>query len=198
MTERPRAPAVARNREPILDILRHEFADSACVLEIGSGTGEHAVFLGRAMPWLQWQTSDRIENHAGINAWLEHERLPNVSAPLVLDVSGDPDPSGDFDAVFSANTAHIMSIGQVEAMFGLVGRVLHGGGTFCLYGPFRLSGVFTGEGNVRFDASLRRQDPDMGIREIDELDRLARAAGMHRESLHEMPANNHVAVWRLG
>lgn len=198
MTVPPRAPAVARNREPILDILRREFAVSTRVLEIGSGTGEHAVFFASAMPWLQWQTSDRVENHAGINAWIEHERLPNVSAPLPLDVSRDPDPSSDFDAVFSANTAHIMSIDQVEAMFALVGRVLHGNGTFCLYGPFRLGGVFRGDGNARFDASLRRQDPDMGIREIDDLDRFAREAGMRRESLHDMPANNHVAVWRRG
>ena len=195
MTQRPSAPAVARNRDPILAVLRGEFRDASRVLEIGSGTGEHAVYFARAMPWLTWQTSDRNENHAGIVAWIEYEGLPNVVLPLALDVAADSDPGDKYDGIFSANTAHIMSIGEVESMFALVGRVLEQGGRFCLYGPFRRGGVFKGEGNARFHEALRRENPEMGVRDTEELDAIAATAGLGRVALHDMPANNHIAVW---
>ena len=133
MTDRPVAPAAARNREPILDVLLGEFADRRAVLEIGSGTGEHAVFFAAKMPWLTWQTSDRQVQHAGIEAWIQHAGGANVLPPLLLDVNDPPAVTDGYDAVFSANTAHIMSEGEVGAMFRLVGRVLPPGGRFCLY-----------------------------------------------------------------
>lgn len=192
----PDAPATARNREPILDVLRDEFRDCRHVLEIGSGTGQHAVYFGERMPGLRWQTSDRRENHADIRAWLSHAALDNVQPPLALDVVTDPDPVGDYDAVFSANTSHIMGIDAVVALFALVGRLLPPGAPFCLYGPFRIDGDFTSPSNADFDASLRARDPAMGIRDLEYLDELGDAASLSRDALIAMPANNFIATWR--
>lgn len=195
MTARPNSPASERNKHPILEVLREEFKDRRRVLEIGSGTGQHAVFLAAAMPHLTWQTSDVRENHDGIRAWLGKAQLKNVNPPLELDVDEFDDDSIAADAVFSANTAHIMSFDSVKNMFRLVGRVLPDGGLFCLYGPFNFDGRFSSESNAAFDASLRERDPSMGIRDLADLDRLAESAGMSRIRLYAMPANNHIAVW---
>lgn len=192
----PDAPATARNRGPLLEVLRVEFANCRSVLEIGSCTGQHAIFFGEHLPHLRWQTSDVAANHADIDAWLAAAGPPNVAAPLRLDVLRDPDPVGCYDAVFSANTAHIMGIDAVVAMFALVGRALGPNAPFCLYGPFRIGGDFTSESNAAFDASLRSRDSAMGIRDLEYLDELAGAAGMTRTALIGMPANNFVAVWR--
>ena len=131
----------------------------------------------------------------GFCVWLEFAGLPNVHSPLEVDVDAPPVLPRHYDAVFSANTAHIMSARQVEAMFALVGRVLTAAGRFCLYGPFRIDGEFTSESNARFDASLRAEKPSMGIRELGDLDRYARAAALSRRALYAMPANNFLAVW---
>lgn len=192
----PDAPATVRNREPILAVLRDEFRDCLHVLEIGSGTGQHAVYFGEHMPGVRWQTSDRRENHADIRAWLAQAALDNVLPPLALDVVTDPDPAGNYDAVFSANTAHIMGIDAVVALFALVGRLLPPGAPFCLYGPFRIDGNFTSPSNADFDASLRDRDPAMGIRDLEYLDELGDAAGLSRDALIAMPANNFIATWR--
>lgn len=196
MTARPNAPASERNKQPILEVLREEFKDRHGVLEIGSGTGQHAVFFGAEMPHLVWQTSDLRENHDGILAWLDDANLKNVKPPLVLDVDEFDEASIAADAVFSANTAHIMSFDSVKNMFRLVGRVLPEGGVFCLYGPFNFDGRFSSESNAAFDASLRQRDPSMGIRDMAGLDQLAESSGMTRTRLYAMPANNHIAVWR--
>ncbi|MGB5246565.1 MAG: DUF938 domain-containing protein [Woeseia sp.] len=195
-TELPDAPATARNRQPILDVLLVEFRTCRAVLEIGSGTGQHAVYFGRQLPGVRWQTSDVAENHPGISAWLASAGLDNVHAPLLLDVLHDADPVGPFDAMFSANTAHIMGIDAVVAMFGLAGRLLPPGAPFCLYGPFRIDGAFTSASNAEFDVSLKSRDPAMGIRDLEYLDELALAAGLRRSALIAMPANNFLVVWR--
>lgn len=192
----PNSPACERNRQPILEVLREEFRGRSRVLEIGSGTGQHAVFFGAALPQIRWQTSDLPENHESILAWLGHAGLENVSAPLALDVERF-DPDGlSFDAVFSANTAHIMSRDAVRCMFRLAGEVLEEHGVFCLYGPFNFDGGFSSDSNAEFDASLRQRNPAMGIRDLEELDRFAAAAALARVRLYAMPANNHIAVWR--
>jgi cyclopropane fatty-acyl-phospholipid synthase-like methyltransferase len=190
------SPATRRNRDAILDVLSAELAESTNVLEIGSGTGQHAVYFGRAMPHLQWQTSDRKSNHEGIRAWLEAEGTANVLAPMDLDVLNVSQVDRVFDAVFSANTAHIMSMDAVRRMFALVGDSLAEAGLFCLYGPFNLDGRFTSESNRRFDASLRDGDRSMGIRDLQELDVLAEKAGMARLRRYAMPANNLLIVWQ--
>lgn len=195
MTERPHAPATARNREPILQVLAETLADRRRVLEIGSGTGEHAVYFGAKLPWLTWQTSDLIENHAGINAWIDYAGGENVLRPIALDVRCAEVTESAYDVVFSANTAHIMGLTAVRAMFELAAMALAAGGCLILYGPFRVSGRFTSKSNRDFDASLRARDPEMGIRDLEALDRFAARGALRRGALHEMPANNLLAVW---
>ena len=195
MAAKPTAPAALRNSKPILEVIRDEFKDCKTILEIGSGTGQHAIFFASNMPWLSWQTSDVRDNHDGINAWLEEANLDNVKAPLELDVEKPLHTDDKFDAVFSANTAHIMAIGAVECMFRIVGDKLNDGGRFCLYGPFNLDGEFTSDSNKDFDASLKSQDPAMGIRDLAVLDGFAEAGNLRRTNLYAMPANNMIAVW---
>lgn len=196
MTVKPNAPASGRNRHSILEVIKKEFRDCGSVFEIGSGTGQHAVFFAGAMPWLTWQTSDLAENHLAIKAWLAESGLANVRDPILLDVQESNELDGEYQGVFSANTAHIMSIEAVRCMFDVVGRLLSPAGAYCLYGPFNLDGEFTSQSNERFDQSLRSQDPAMGIRELEELDSFAGKAAMRRERLYAMPANNLLVVWR--
>ncbi len=195
MTEKPFAEYAERNGGPILDILRNEFSDRSRVLEIGSGTGQHAARFAAGLPGLKWQTSDVDENHLGINAWVSSSRLDNLLPPLSLNVLGADLPVASYDAVFSSNTAHIMSIEAVEKMFRLVGRTLLEDGVFCLYGPFRQNGEFNTPSNAAFDESLRSRDPSMGIRDLEVLDQLGEANQLSRVRLYAMPANNHIAVW---
>ena len=196
MTVKPHAPASERNRQAILEIISIEFGDCRSVLEIGSGTGQHAVFFAHAMPWLTWQSSDLAENLAGISAWIADSGLQNVRDPLLLDVEQAVGVDAGHDGVFSANTADIMSIQAVRCMFEVVGHLLSSDGAFCLYGPFNLAGQFTSQSNERFDRSLRAQDSAMGIRDLEELDSFAASAAMNRERLYAMPANNFIVVWR--
>ncbi len=196
MSDKPSAPATERNREAILEVLADELRDHTAVLEIGSGTGQHAVYFADHLRNLTWQTSDRKQNHVGIEAWIESANVANVRRPLELDVEAPPKLDASYDAVFSANTAHIMSMHAVECMFALVGKLLPVAGKFCLYGPFNRDGEFTCESNETFDASLRSQDPSMGLRNLEDLESLAETAGMQRSSLHAMPANNFIVVWR--
>lgn len=196
MDELPDAPATARNREQILEVLKVEFDGCRHVLEIGSGTGQHAVYFGKSLPGIAWQTSDLPARHAGIRAWIAAQACENVRPPLALDVLADADPAGDYDALFSANTAHIMSEDAVAAMFALAGRLLPAEAPFALYGPFRIGGEFTSQSNAAFDGSLRARDPAMGVRDLEFLDELGAAAGLRRAALVAMPANNFTAVWR--
>ncbi len=194
--KKPFAESCEQNKLPILAVLREEFAHASTVLEIGSGTGQHAVFFARELPHLQWQTSDRIENHPGIIAWLSEEGAANVHLPLPLDVNHDPWPRHRYNGVFSANTVHIMSWEEVEKMFAGIGGVLAPGGRFCLYGPFNVDGQYTSESNARFDAWLKQRDPKSAIRDRAALDELARGQGLRRVADHEMPANNRILVWQ--
>ncbi len=190
------SPAAERNREPILQVLRNEFRHFNTVLEIGSGTGQHAVYFAAKMSWLNWQTSDLRDNHAGINAWIDASEGSNIGRPFELDVRQSGPPKTRYDAVFSANTAHIMSIDTVNGMFAVVGRVLGPGGLFCLYGPFNMGGNFSSDSNRHFDESLRSQDAVMGIRDLEQLDKFAESANLLRIRFYSMPANNNIAVWQ--
>lgn len=188
----------ARNVTPILEVLRHEFRNRQDILEIGSGNGQHATEICASLGHLQWQTSDRIANHQSIHTWLRSARIANVQPPLALDVLEDATPDDWYDAVFSANTAHIMSIAAVERMFEIVRSVLRRPGIFCLYGPFRRDGRFNSDSNARFHRSLRAKDSAMGIRHLETLDEFGDANGLRRECLYAMPANNMLVVWRSG
>ena len=200
MPARPSAPATERNQAPILEVLRTEFSGLQRVLEIGSGTGQHAVHFAAALPHLFWQTSDLPGNHAGIAAWIEFAGLPNVAAPLCLDVASwdarEQQHDAPFDAVFSANTAHIMSFPMVESMFRLVAELLPDEGLVCLYGPFKQDGSFSSESNASFDRSLKSQDSRMGIRDLEDLDRLAADGALARYADYAMPSNNLMVIWR--
>ena len=196
MVAKPDAPAARRNRAAILEVLRGEFADCAHVLEIGSGTGPHAVYFARALPQLEWQTSDRTDNLPGIRAWIDDDGPDDMPAPLSLDVDVAEVPSGLYDAAFSANTAHIMSEPSVANMFRLVGHALAADGVFCLYGPFNVGGKFTSESNAGFHESLRRQDPAMGIRDLEALESFAASAHLALERRYAMPSNNMLLVWK--
>lgn len=193
---KPYAESCDQNREPILSVIQPLFGDLTRVLEIGSGTGQHAVYFAARMPHLTWCTSDCPEYHAGIRLWLEEAALPNVREPLHLDVARSVWPALEVDAVFSANTAHIMHWPEVEAMFAGVGDLLPVGGLFVLYGPFNYHGQFTSDSNARFDSWLKQRDPAMGVRDFEALDGLAREAGMSLLNDFDMPANNRILCWQ--
>lgn len=196
MTEKPYAEYAARNAASILEILKREFRNCKCVLEIGSGTGQHAVAFATELDHLHWQTSDLDENHTGINAWIDAGELDNVMAPLSMDVRTADVEACTYDAAYSSNTAHIMGIDAVENMYTLVGRALCDGGVFCLYGPFRCDGRFNTQSNADFDTDLRGRDSAMGIRDLETLDTFAAANGLQRQRLYAVPSNNYVAVWQ--
>lgn len=193
---KPFYEACEKNKQPILEVLARHLEDVRWLLEIGSGTGQHAVFFGEHLPHLQWQTSDLAENRAGITAWLSDAQLPNVLPPLELDVRDPHWPVESAPAVFSANTAHIMAWPVVEAMIRGVGRVLEPAGLFLLYGPFNYGGRYTSDSNSRFDAWLKGRDPESAIRSFEDVDREARAAGLCLLEDVAMPANNRLLAWQ--
>jgi cyclopropane fatty-acyl-phospholipid synthase-like methyltransferase len=192
---KPHAPACDRNRDPILAVLRQYFADRSSVLEIGSGTGQHAVYFAASLSWLSWQVSDQAERLPGIRQWLDEAALDNTPPPIALDVNAVW-PRQRFDAVFSANTLHIMSWGDVEKMFSGLRRVLAAHAIVVVYGPFNYSGQFTSDSNAAFDASLRLKSVHMGIRDFEAVDTLAREVGLTLVEDRAMPANNRTLIWR--
>jgi SAM-dependent methyltransferase len=193
--EKPFAEACERNRGPILEVLREAFADCRSVLEIGSGTGQHAVYFAARLPYLVWQTSELPVHHAGILAWLAEAQLPNLRQPLVLDVAGDW-PAATYDAAFTANTLHIMAWPLVERFFRGVRGVLAPGAVLAAYGPFNYGGAFTSESNAQFDRWLKSRDPASGIRDFDQVCALAAANGLAFVRDVPMPANNRTLLWR--
>lgn len=194
--EKPFSQACENNKAPILAIISEVFAGADRVLEIGSGTGQHAVFFGSAMPRLTWLTSDLPQHHPGINAWLSAAALPNVVRPFALDVDHFDWTALAVDGVFSANTVHIMSWDQVERMIIGVASILPVGGAFCLYGPFNYNGRYTSPSNAQFDQWLKARDPLSAIRDFEAVDALAEQAGMQLVTDHAMPANNRTLVFR--
>lgn len=194
--DKPFAPACERNREPILAVLREHFADRRQVLEIGSGTGQHAVHFAAALPQLVWQASDRAANLPGIRLWLDEAALPNLPPPLLLDVNQADWPAARYDAVFSANTLHIMGWPEVERLFARLPEVMTDDARLVIYGPFNLGGRYTSDSNAAFDASLRRDDPRRGLRDAEAVDALAAAVGLRLLEDRAMPANNRCRVWQ--
>ena len=196
MIDKPFAPACERNRDPILAVLRTAFAGHRDVLEIGSGTGQHAVHFAAAMPWLTWQCSDVAENLPGIRSWLDDAALANTPSPIVLDVQNGPWPAQRFDAAFSANTLHIMGWPAVQDFFRGLDPVLAADATLVVYGPFNDDGAYTSDSNRDFDGWLKARDPRSGIRDAGAVDALARAIGLRLVDDVAMPANNRCLIWR--
>lgn len=175
-------------------MLRAWLPKSGRMLEIGSGTGQHATFFAPALPLWQWQPSEHPSELPTLQAGLEGHGIANIELPIVLDVT-DAWPDANFDGAFSANTAHIMHFPAVEAMFAGVGARLNARGLFLLYGPFARNGHHNAPSNAEFDASLRARDPGMGIRDVEQLDRLGEACNLERIAELRMPANNHILVF---
>jgi len=190
--------AAESNKLPILKVLKKLLTDSQTVLEIGSGTAQHAVFFAKEMPHLTWQCADQLIYHDAINQRLAETALTNILPPVKLETETFDWKGVYADSIFSANTAHIMSWNAVESMFRGVGQVLASGsaaGLFILYGPFNRDGAFTSESNRQFDQMLKRREPKMGIRDDQALISLALQHGLRFIQDIEMPSNNRILVW---
>ena len=195
---KPFAESCEQNKAVILAVIKPLLQQARHVLEIGSGTGQHAVHFAAAMPHLEWFTSDRLEHHAGVRMWLSEAACENIHEPLTLDVTQAEWPRLEVDAVFTANTAHIMSWEAVQAMFAGVGQVLEEQGLFLMYGPFNYNHRYTSDSNAQFDVWLKHRDPRSGIRNFEDLEVLAGQAGMTLAMDYAMPANNRILTWQKG
>ena len=191
------AESTRRNRNPILEVLKKEIEGSKKLLEIGSGTGQHAVYFSKKLPQILWQTSDRSINHESINYWIKRYNLNNLLLPLDIEIGVNEKNINDiFDCVFSSNTSHIMSLENVKRLFALVGKVLNKNGKFFLYGPFKINLEFTTRSNEDFHQKLKAENKLMGLRDIEELDKYAIENNMQNHAFYEMPANNYLSIWK--
>ena len=195
MIELPFSESCERNKKPILGALEKVLPEKGLVLEIGSCTGQHIVYFARVLPHLTWQPSDQKTYLAGLTNRIGQEGSQNILYAIELDVTTTW-PDCRFDAVYSANTAHIMSWSTVRCMFAGVGEILRHGGVFCLYGPFNEEGRFTSRSNEDFDRSLRARDPAMGIRDIEAIETLADGHQLVLVEQVRLPANNSLLVFR--
>ncbi len=196
-TQKPYAESCDENGTHILEVLKAKLPGEGALLEIGSGTGQHAVQFAAALRSIEWHTSDRADTHEGMRMWLVEAGLDNLHEPIALDVLADPWPDTLFDAAYSANTAHIMPKAAVEAVFQGLARTLKPGAPFLLYGPFMYDGEHTSESNGRFDIWLREQEVHRGVRDVSWLKAIAEPLGLLLEEDIEMPVNNRILVWRM-
>ncbi|MCE0492765.1 DUF938 domain-containing protein [Vibrio salinus] len=188
------APHCERNKQPILEKLAVYFKYSSQVLEIGSGTGQHAVYFANHLPHLHWHTSDMPENHSSIHAWINESQLNNISPPVEFTIGCDPWPNIKVNAVFTANTTHIMQPEDARTMMELVAENLPEDGIFCQYGPMKIGGEYTSESNRKFDQTLKASGFG-GIRSLDELKKWGNK--MQLAEKIPMPANNFLLVWKM-
>jgi cyclopropane fatty-acyl-phospholipid synthase-like methyltransferase len=191
----PFSSACERNKQPILEVLRVCFADRAQVLEIGSGTGQHAVHFARDLAHLTWHPTEQLAYLSDLAERVKLEGSHNLRAPTLLDVRQAVWPLRSVDAVFTANTLHIMSWAEVKALYQRLGSVLTPGGVFCVYGPFRYEGRYTSDSNQEFDRMLKERDAQSGLRDIQEITRLAKQYGLRLDADHDLPANNRLLVF---
>jgi len=191
---KPYSQACHNNQQPILSVLEKEFSEVSQVLEIGSGTGQHAVYFAQHLPHVNWQTSDLVINHQGITQWITDAALSNVMPPVVLDLN-QAWPLAHTSAIFTANTLHIVSWSLVTAFFNGVAQHLSDHGKLCIYGPFNYNGQFTSASNRDFNDWLQARDPASGIRHIEDISQLATDAGLTLTNDHAMPANNRLLTF---
>ncbi len=189
------SPACEKNKQVILNVLLDYFPSSGLALEIGSGTGQHAEFFAQYLPKLSWQTSDLQHNHLGIISRIDATAATNILHPVTLDVDQYPWPIQSVDAIFSANTAHIMSWNSVQKMINGAAKILIDKGVFCLYGPFNYQGEFTSESNKTFDQWLKNEGTHRGIRDFEAIYSLATQCGLALTADVAMPANNRTLVF---
>ena len=194
--DKPFSQACENNKGPILDVLREAFCEAREVLEIGSGTGQHACYLARHLPWLRWQPSDQAHYLPGIALRAEEYRGDNLLPVLELDVRTRPWPVSVPDAVFTANSLHIMAWSAVESLFSALAQQAPPSSHLCIYGPFNYGGQYTSASNAQFDQWLVEQHADSAIRDFEAVDALAITAGYELQADWEMPANNRLLHWR--
>lgn len=197
----PFSQACENNKQPILSVLQKELAEAAHVLEVGSGTGQHSVYFAPRLAHLTWQTSDVLANHAAIYAWHTAHPATNLYAPLAFDLSVDsvpinPETKGSYDALFTANTLHIIAWPLVERLFVLAGEILPLHGKLIVYGPFNENGNYTSASNQQFDMSLRQRDPNSGIRNKEDVVALANTHHLTLTNMYVLPTNNQILVFR--
>lgn len=189
-------PAPERNKVPILEVLKRVLPDSGRLLEVASGTGQHAAYFAAALPAWTWVPSDiDPRNLASIATYVEQAALPNLSTACALDVCSDDWPVGPLDALFNANMIHISPWACCEGLLRGAGKHLRPGGLLVLYGPFRIGGDHTSESNREFDADLKRRDPRWGVRDLEAVAELARTFGLTHRDTFVMPANNQSVVF---
>ena len=182
-----------KNKHPILEQLSIHFKNSQSVLEIGSGTGQHAVFFASQMPHLTWYTSDLPENHLSVLSWMAESPATNIAPPIAFTIGQDPWPGISVDAVFTANTTHIMQSSEARQMMEMVSINLPEGGVFCQYGPMNINGRYTSTSNREFDQQLKQKGFG-GLKDIEQL--IAWGEGMQLAAKIAMPANNFLLVWQ--
>ena len=195
MDTKPYSQASENNKDHILLVLKSAFKDAKSVLEVGSGTGQHAVHFAANLPHLLWQPTDMEVNISGIKLWLDEASLTNLNDPITLDVNNLPWQLGNFDAIYTANTLHIMGTSEIENFFQGISKTLNCGGTLCIYGPFNYGGNYTSPSNQRFDGWLKKNNPESAIRDFEWVNSLASNIGLSLVHDHEMPANNRLLQW---
>ena len=191
----PFSQSCENNKAFILPVLQQVFADRSAVLEIASGTGQHACYFADNMPWLQWQPTELAQNLATLHARCAAHGDANLLQERALDVRQDTWPQWNTDAVFSANSLHIMAFSAVEKLFAALGKFAGDDVVLAVYGPFHYNGCYTSASNARFDQWLAQQSPDSAIRHFEDVDRLAQTSGFELQGDHAMPANNRLLVW---
>jgi cyclopropane fatty-acyl-phospholipid synthase-like methyltransferase len=198
MMNKPFSQACENNKRPILNLLSKVFSENKHVLEIGSGTGQHAVFFGQHLPHVTWQTSDLSVNHQGINLWLTEADLSNVQKPIAIDLNKAwpmPKNNSQVDGLYTANTLHIISWPLVVKFFEGIAQNIAAKAIVCIYGPFKYQGKYTSESNANFDLWLKDRDIDSGIRDMEAILLLADSSGLTLIADHAMPANNQLLVF---
>ncbi len=196
IAELPTADACVRNQRPILDVLGKYAPENAFILEVGSGTGQHAAYMTANLPGIRWQPTELRERLDDIRQWRKHAAQKGFLYPLELNVEQDIWPARDADVVFSANVVHFVSWPEVEKMFRGISRVLKAGGLLMLYGPYNYDGQYTSQGNVELDQWLRGRNPDSGIKDFEQILLLARQFHLYLRADEEMPANNRTLVFQ--
>ena len=194
--EKPFSQACENNKQPILEVISQYFDNSKLILEIGTGTAQHAMYFAEQLKHLYWQTSDQEAYLGGINLNLNDYPYYNLGRPLMLDVMDDNWSFDKCDGIFSANTSHIMNQVMVEKMFAGVGNILMPKHFFCLYGPFNFDGQYTADSNQSFDQRLRTRDPESGLRNFEDLQKIANLQQLKFINRHDLPANNNILVWQ--
>jgi SAM-dependent methyltransferase len=193
---KPFAQSCETSQRPILEALGKELADARHVLEIGCGTGQHAVYFAASLPHLVWSASDLPRTHAGIRAWFEEADLPNLRGPIALDVEETDWPIREADAIFTANTLHAMPWRSVGCLIRGAARTLVPGGMLVVYGPFRFGGDYASDSAIELDSLLRMRNPSSGLRDFEAVDRLAAHQGLRFRRNHPMPEYHRLLVWQ--